>query len=101
MTLPGYFFHLKSCFLKINFYCSIAALQCCVSFCHTAKRISHTYTCGGGLVAKSCLTLVTPWTRVHQAPLSMGFPRQEYWRGLLFPSLTYTYIPSSFYFPPI
>ena len=27
---------------------------------------------------------VTPWTLVHQAPLSMGFPRQEYWTGLLF-----------------
>ena len=29
---------------------------------------------------------VTPWTVAHQAPLSMGFPRQEYWRGLPFPS---------------
>ena len=29
---------------------------------------------------------VTPWTVVHQAPLSMGFPRQEYWSGLPFPS---------------
>ena len=29
---------------------------------------------------------VTPWTIAHQAPLSMGFPRQEYWRGLPFPS---------------
>ena len=28
---------------------------------------------------------VTPWTIAHQAPLSMGFPRQEYWSGLLFP----------------
>ena len=28
---------------------------------------------------------VTPWTVAHQAPLSMGFPRQEYWRGLPFP----------------
>ena len=27
----------------------------------------------------------TPWTVVHQAPLSLGFPRQEYWSGLLFP----------------
>ena len=26
--------------------------------------------------------LVTPWTVAHQAPLSMGFSRQEYWRGL-------------------
>ena len=32
------------------------------------------------------LTLATSWTVAHQAPLSMGFPRQEYWRGLLFPS---------------
>ena len=25
-----------------------------------------------------------PWTVAHQAPLSMGFSRQEYWSGLLF-----------------
>ena len=41
---------------------------------------------GGGLVAKSCLTLVIPWTLACQAPLSMGFSREEYWSGLLFPS---------------
>ena len=29
---------------------------------------------------------VTPWTVAHQAPLSMGFSRQEYWTGLPFPS---------------
>ena len=27
-----------------------------------------------------------PWTVVHQAPLSMGFSREEYWSELLFPS---------------
>ena len=27
-----------------------------------------------------------PWTVAHQAPLSMGFPRQGYWSGLPFPS---------------
>ena len=27
---------------------------------------------------------VTPWTVAHQAPLSMGFPRQEYWNELSF-----------------
>ena len=27
----------------------------------------------------------TPWTAVHQAPLPMRFPRQEYWSGLPFP----------------
>ena len=29
---------------------------------------------------------VTPWTVIHQAPLSMGFSRQEYWSELPFPS---------------
>ena len=29
---------------------------------------------------------VTLWTVAYQAPLSMGFPRQEYWSGLPFPS---------------
>ena len=28
----------------------------------------------------------TPWTVAYQAPPSMGFSRQEYWRGLPFPS---------------
>ena len=28
---------------------------------------------------------VTLWTVAHQAPLSMGFSRQEYWSGLPFP----------------
>ena len=32
------------------------------------------------------LHCVTPRTGVHQAPLSMGFSRHEYWSGLLFPS---------------
>ena len=41
---------------------------------------------GGGcsLVAKSYLTLATPWTVARQAPLSMGFTRQDYWSGLPF-----------------
>ena len=41
---------------------------------------------GGGLVTKPCLILATPQTVGCQAPLSMGFPRQEYWSGLPFPS---------------
>ena len=36
--------------------------------------------------AKSCLTLAPPWTVACQAPLSMGFSRQEYWSELPFPS---------------
>ena len=35
--------------------------------------------------AQLCLTLCDPWTVALQAPLSMEFPRQEYWNGLPFP----------------
>ena len=41
---------------------------------------------GGGLVIKLCPALETPWSVAHQAPLSMGFPKQEYRSGLPFPS---------------
>ena len=34
------------------------------------------------LVAQSC---AIPWTVARQAPLSMGFSRQEFWSGLSFP----------------
>ena len=37
------------------------------------------------LCAQLCLTLCN-WTVAHQAFLSMGFSRQEYWSGLSFPS---------------
>ena len=52
-------------------------------------EVSLSLTSGGGgsLVAQSCPTLATSWTVAHQAPLSMGFSRQEYCSGLLFPSL--------------
>ena len=38
------------------------------------SRFSHVQLCA------------TLWTVAHQAPLSMGFSRQEYWIGLPFPS---------------
>ena len=41
---------------------------------------------GGSSVAKWCPALATPWTVACQAPLSMGFSKQEYWTGLPFPS---------------
>ena len=47
------------------------------------KCSKHVYS-----VAYLCLTFfVTSWTIAHQAPLSMGFSRQEYWSGLPFPPL--------------
>ena len=35
---------------------------------------------------KSLSESVIPWSVVYQAPLSMGYSRQEYWSGLPFPS---------------
>ena len=44
---------------------------------------SHLCCC---VVIPLCPTLATPRTAARQAPLSMGFPRQEYWSGVPFPS---------------
>ena len=53
------------------------------TYTHTLFRMSS----GGGiLVTKSCPILVILWTVACQVPLSMRFPRQEYWGSLLFPS---------------
>ena len=51
-------------------------------------ELAHTQLCPVCVcsVAKSCLTHCHPWTIAHQDPLSMGFPREECWSGLLFPS---------------
>ena len=43
---------------------------------------SSIFMVGGGLVTKLCPTLVTPRTVARQAPLSLGFSRQELWSGL-------------------
>ena len=40
-------------------------------------KLVNYYGGSGGLVAKSCSTLVIPWTAAHQAPLSMEFPKPE------------------------
>ena len=44
------------------------------SACMHAQSLSHVWL------------FVTPWTVACQTPLSMGFPRKEYWSGLPFPS---------------
>ena len=40
-------------------------------------------------VAQLCPTPSNPWTAAYQAPLSMGFARQEYWSGVPLPSPDY------------
>ena len=49
--------------------------------------VTKSRTWPGNWTATMCLTLMTPWTAAHPAPLSMGFPRQEYWNGLPFTPL--------------
>ena len=46
---------------------------------------NNTYLTALCSVTQLCSTLCDPWTVTHQAPLSTGFPRQEYWSGLPFP----------------
>ena len=41
-----------------------------------------TFTQSAVCVYAQRLQFVTPWIAAHQAPLSMGFSRQEYWSGL-------------------
>ena len=56
-------------------------------FGHTSLTISRTQTwslCSIASVMSN--SFGTLWTVTHQAPLSMGFFRQEYWSGLPFPS---------------
>ena len=44
----------------------------------------RTTACGYSQLLSCVQLFVTPWTIDHQAPLSMGFFRQEYWSGLPF-----------------
>ena len=52
-------------------------------------------------VGQSCLTLATPCTAVYQAPLSMGFSRQEYWSGVPLPSSGISIVTVNFCFSPL
>ena len=52
----------------------------CVCVCVCARACTCAY------VLSPVRLFVTTWTVAHQAPLSMGFPRQEYWSELSFPS---------------
>ena len=48
-----------------------------------AISFSNAWKWKGKVKSLSCVWLLaTPWTAAHQAPLSTGFPRQEYWSGV-------------------
>ena len=77
---------LKS-FLFFVFYWNVIELQCCVGFMYTTKWFSciniyiYRYACVLSHFSHIRL-FATQWTVAHQAPLSMGLSRQEYWSGL-------------------
>ena len=52
-------------------------------FCIYTYR--YTYICMHAQSLSYVWLFGTSWTVAHRAPLSMGFPRQEYWSGLPFP----------------
>ena len=54
--------------------CSFHAAECLIS---PALLCMH-------VCVLNCVRLCDPWTVAHQAPLSMGFSRQEYWSGFPF-----------------
>ena len=74
----------QSPFLILSF--SICYISTCTLQRNKHKDGASKKIIGGGLVAKLCLTLVTPWTIARQAPLSVEFSRQEYCSELPFPS---------------
>ena len=53
------------------------------TYIHTTSEFSESESVGHSVMSDS---FVTPWTVARQAPLSMGFSRQEYWSELPFPS---------------
>ena len=70
-------------------YCLTASRRRWQLFHSVGRRFVKTATMvlRSCLVTQSCLTLGNPMDWIaYQAPLSMGFSRQEYWRGLPFPS---------------
>ena len=58
----------------------IVCVCVCVCVCARARACVRACMC----VCDS-LSFVTPWTVVHQSPLSMEFSKQEYWSGLPIP----------------
>ena len=56
-----------------------AAAEACL------EPLRHSPTCARVPSRSVVPASVTPWTAARQAPLSMGFSRQEHWSGLLCP----------------
>ena len=71
--LPSLLSRIGTVFTIIASFCNPEALY---------HNILQCYIISFKVVAQSCPTLCDPMTVAHQVPLSMGFPRQEYWSEL-------------------
>ena len=71
-------------FLILSIWCQITTTRLSISgfkFCDCLNS-THSWNWSLSVVSDSA----SPWTIAHQAPLSIGILRQEYWSGLPFPS---------------
>ena len=71
-SLQGSFFFTSFSQLLMSLAIQFLTLLGCVCVCVSRSVVSNSFE--------------TPWTAVNQAPLSMGFSRQDYWSGLPLPS---------------
>ena len=101
--------NLKIVFLLKFFAAAANSLQSCLTLCdptdisppgcpipgilqpRTLEWVAISFSNAGKWKAKvkslsRVWLLATPWTAAYQAPLSMGFSRQEYWSGVPLPS---------------
>ena len=78
------FIHHFECFITCGLLWYFSAKSVCFL---QAFFFKDSYQCSCAKSLQSCLTLCDRMDCRPQAPLSMGFFRQEYWSGLPFPSL--------------
>ena len=66
------------------FYCYCLSFVLDYRFHNGNNYVNFAHPCVCAQLLSHVRLFVTPWTVVHQAPLSMGFPSQEYWNGFPF-----------------
>ena len=73
--------YLSGIWKRIDTCICMAVSLCCIPETNTALLINYMHVCvlSCSVVSNSS----SPWTAAHQAPLSMGSSRHEYWSGLL------------------
>ena len=83
-----YSFKKYTCYLiSVHWLCALCLSQW--AYVINLRKISHCgkQSCGvWGCLLSHIWFFASPWTLARQTPLSMGFPREEYWSGSPFPS---------------